>query len=151
MNKLVKRVDYATVAPEATNLLVEVEKYIAKTDIEVELRELIKIRASQINGCTFCLKMHTKKAREIGITNERIDCVAAYKDGEMYTEREKVALEFTEHVTQVYELGVPDDLYTRVRAHFSEKEFIDLIFVINQINNWNRVCIACGCIAKKES
>ncbi|HLS65451.1 MAG TPA: carboxymuconolactone decarboxylase family protein [Pseudogracilibacillus sp.] len=147
---MTKRVDYATVAPEATNLLVEMEKYIAKTDIEVELRELIKIRVSQINGCAFCLKMHTKEAREIGMTNERIDCVAAYDDGEMYTEREKVALEFTEYVTQVAEFGIPDDLYNRVREHFSEKDFIDLVFTINQIKNWNRVCIACGCIAKKE-
>lgn len=147
-----KRMNYASVAPTFINKLVEMEKFIKEhTEINMELFELIKIRVSQINGCTFCLHLHTKEARKIGMTNERIDCVAAYQDGEMYTEREKVALEFAERVTKIATYSVSDDLFNRVRKHFSEKEIVELLFIINQINNWNRICITCGCIAKKEA
>lgn len=146
-----KRVDYAKTAPTATKMLIEMEKYIAKTNIDFALRELIKIRASQINGCAFCLNMHTKEARAGGMTDQRIDCVAAFQDGEMYTEREKVALELTEQMTLIAECGVSDELYNRVREHFSEKDFVDLVFIINQINSWNRLSIATGNYAEQDT
>lgn len=146
-----KRVDYAKTAPTATKMLIEIEKYIAKTNIDFELRELIKIRASQINGCAFCLNMHTKEARAGGMTDQRIDCVAAFQDGEMYAEREKVALELTEQMTLIAEYGVSDELYNRVREHFSEKDFVDLVFIINQINTWNRLSIATGNYAEQDT
>lgn len=148
---LEKRFDYFSISPKATKLLIEMEKYIAQTNIDVELRELIKIRASQINGCAYCLNMHTKEARSIGMVDQRIDCVAAFRDGEMYTEKEKVALELTEHVTLVASKHVPDELYNRVREHFDERDFVDLIFIINQINSWNRLSIATGNFAARDN
>lgn len=144
------RVDYFDVSPDAAKMLVEMEKYIAKSNIDVELRELIKIRASQINGCAFCLNMHTKDAKTRGMSDQRINCVAAYWDAEMYSDAEKAALELTEHVTLVSTKRVPDELYNRVRAYFNEKDYVDLIFIINQINNWNRLSIATGHFAAKD-
>ena len=120
------------------------------TAIEQKLCELIKIRASQINGCAFCLNMHTADARKMGETEQRLYCVSAWKECEFYTEAEKVALELTEYVTLIPTKRVPDELYQRVRAHYDEKQYVDLILIINQINNWNRISIAMGNIATEK-
>lgn len=139
-----QRINYLEVAPEALNIMMEMEKYTKYTGIDRKLRELIKIRASQINGCAFCLNMHTSDARKMGETEQRLYCVSAWRECDFYTDAEKVALELTEDVTLVPTKGVPDGLYNRARIHFSEKDYVDLVVLINQINSWNRLSIAMG-------
>ncbi|MEH7481650.1 carboxymuconolactone decarboxylase family protein [Neobacillus drentensis] len=139
-----QRINYLEVAPEALNIMMEMEKYTKSTGIDRKLRELIKIRASQINGCAFCLNMHTSDARKMGETEQRLYCVSAWEECDFYTDAEKVALELTEHVTLVPTKRVPDDLYNRVRIYFSEKDYVDLVILINQINSWNRLSISMG-------
>src|SRR4051812_37695186 len=142
--KLEQRIDYYNVAPEALKIMMEMEKYTKTTGIDRKLRELIKIRASQINGCAYCLNMHTADARKMGETEQRIYCVSAFLECEFYTEAEKVALELAEHVTLIPTKRVPDELYQRVREHYDEKQYVDLVLIINQINSWNRISIAMG-------
>jgi AhpD family alkylhydroperoxidase len=144
-----QRINYLEIAPEALNIMMEMEKYTKTTGINRKLRELIKIRASLINGCAFCINMHTSDARKMGETEQRLFCVSAWEDCDFYTEAEKVALELTEHVTLIPTKRVPDELYNRVRSHFSEKDYVDLIMLINQINNWNRLSISMGNFATK--
>ena len=139
-----QRINYMELAPEALNIMMEMEKYTKSTAIDRKLRELIKIRASQINGCAFCINMHTTDARKMGETEQRLYCVSAWRDCDFYTDAEKVALELTEHVTLVPTKGVHDDIYDRVRIHFSEKDYVDLVILINQINSWNRLSISMG-------
>lgn len=138
------RINYYEVAPDALKIMMEMEKYTKSTGIDRKLRELVKIRASQINGCAFCINMHTSDARKMGETEQRLYCVSAWSDCDFYTDAEKLALELTEHVTLVPTKHVPDDLYNRVRIQFSEKEYVDLVILINQINSWNRLSISMG-------
>ncbi|KAA9022918.1 carboxymuconolactone decarboxylase family protein [Niallia endozanthoxylica] len=142
-----QRVDYYNVAPEALKIMMEMEKYTKTTGIDRKLRELLKIRASQINGCAYCINMHTADARKMGETEQRLYCISAWKECEFYTEAEKVALELTEHVTLIPTKRVPDVLYNRVRRHYTEKEYVDLVILINQINSWNMISISMGNIA----
>jgi AhpD family alkylhydroperoxidase len=142
--KLKHRIDYNNVVPAALNIMMEMEKYTKTTGIDRKLRELIKIRASQINGCAYCLNMHTADARKMGETEQRIYCVSAWEECEFYTDAEKVALELTEYVTLISTKRIPEELYQRVRKHYDEKEYVDLILIINQINSWNRISIAMG-------
>jgi AhpD family alkylhydroperoxidase len=148
--KLEQRIDYYNVAPEALKLMMEMEKYTKTTGIDRKLRELIKIRASQINSCAYCLNMHTADARKMGETEQRIYCVSAWEECEFYTEAEKVALELTEYVTLIPTKRVPDELYQRVRKHYDEKQYVDLVLIINQINSWNRISIAMGNTAAEK-
>lgn len=143
-------IPYSEIAPDAFNLMVEMEKYTKSVGIDRKLRELIKIRASQINGCAYCLNMHTVEARKMGETEQRLYCVGTWKECTFYTDAEKVALELTEHVTEIAKKRVPDELYRRVREHFSEKEYVNLVFLINQINNWNRLSISMGNLATEN-
>lgn len=145
-----QRVLYYEIAPAGMEIMMEMEKYTKTTAIERKLRELIKIRASQINGCAFCLNMHTADARKMGETEQRLYCVSAWKECEFYTEAEKVALELTEHVTLIPTKRVPDELYQRVREHYDEKQYVDLVLIINQINSWNRISIAMGSTAAEK-
>lgn len=138
------RINYYDIAPDAINIMVEMEKYTKKTGIDRKLRELVKIRASQINGCAYCLNMHTTDARKMGETEQRIYCLNAFKECTFYTEAEKTALELTEHVTLIPERRVPDALYNRVREYFNKKDYVDLVIIINQINSWNRLAISMG-------
>jgi AhpD family alkylhydroperoxidase len=145
-----QRVPYYEIAPDGMKIMMDMEKYTKMTAIERKLRELIKIRASQINGCAYCLNMHTADARKMGETEQRIYCVSAWKECEFYTEAEKVALELTEHVTLIPTKRVPDELYQRVREHYDEKQYVDLVLIINQINSWNRISIAMGNTATEK-
>jgi AhpD family alkylhydroperoxidase len=146
--KLKQPVDYLTVAPKGINIMMEMEKYTITTEIDRKLGELIKIRVSQINGCAFCLNMHVVDARKLGETEQRINCVSAWEDCEFYTEAEKVALELAEHVTSISTKRVPEELYQRVRNFYDEREYVDLVLIINQINSWNRISISMGNTAK---
>lgn len=138
------RIQYQKVAKEKVNILYEMEKQLKKASIDRHLQELVKIRASQINGCAFCLAMHTSDARKLGISEEEIYLLNAWHDTNIYSEKIKLALELTEAITLITQGGVSDSLYQRVREAYSEEEYTDLVFVINQINFWNRLSISMG-------
>jgi AhpD family alkylhydroperoxidase len=145
-----QRIAYYDVAPNAMKIMMDMEKYTKSSGIERKLRELIKIRVSQINGCAFCINMHTSEARKMGETEQRIYCLNAWTECDFYTPEEKVAFELTEHITLIPTKRVPDDLYKRVREHYDEKQYVDLVLIINQINSWNRISIAMGNTATKN-
>lgn len=147
---LEQRIDYYNLAPEAMKIMMEMEKYTKTTGLDRKLRELIKIRASQINGCAYCINMHTADARKMGETEQRLYCISAWRECTFYSEAEKAALELTEHITLIPAKRVPDELYQRVREHYDEKQYIDLVLIINQINSWNRISIAMGNVATEK-
>src|SRR5699024_7270861 len=120
-----QRVSYYEIASEGMKIIMDMEKYTKMTTIDQKLRELIKIRVSKINGCAFCLNMHTADARKMGETEQRIYCISAWDECEFYTKAEKVALELAEHVTLISTRRVPDELYQRVREHYDEKQYVD--------------------------
>lgn len=110
--------------------------------LDRRLYELVKIRASQMNGCAYCLDMHTKDARAMGETEQRIYALSAWRETPFFSERERAALEWTEAVTRVGDTHVPDDIYARVRGHFEEAELVSLTMGVVVINSWNRLAIA---------
>ena len=136
------RFDYAKVAPGANEAMRGLERYARTSGLEHSLIELVKIRASQLNGCAYCLDMHTKDARAAGETEQRLYVVAAWREAPFYTERERVALEWAEALTVLGRDGVSDALYDRARRVFSELELANLTMAIIAINGWNRLSIA---------
>ncbi len=134
-----QRLDYKTLAPDAFKAMLGVEMYVHKSGLENSLLELVKTRASQINHCAWCLDMHTKDARALGETEQRLYLVSAWREAHCYTDRERAALALTEAVTEIAGHGVPDAVYDEVRRHFSEKETVDLLVAIIAINGWNRL------------
>lgn len=141
---MAQRFNYNANPSEGLKLLYEMEEVINKSSISKTIRELIKIRASQINKCAFCLNMHTAEARKLGETEQRLYCLNAWEECDFYTDEEKAALELTEHITLITNHGVPNSLYQHVRTFFSEEQYFELIIIIGQINTWNRVSIAMG-------
>ncbi len=137
------RMDYKTVAPEGYQAMAKLEHYVRHSGLEPSLLELVKTRASQINGCAFCLDMHTKDARAAGETEQRLHTLSAWHETPFFTDRERAALAWTEAVTRVADTHVPDDVYEQARKHFSEKELVDLTLAVVAINGWNRLAIAC--------
>jgi len=117
------------------------EAPLHNTSLEPALRELIKVRASQLNGCAYCLDMHTKDARAHGETEQRLYALNAWRETPFFTDRERAALEWTEHLTLLASKGISDELFERVREHFSEEETIHLTLAVVQINSWNRLVI----------
>ena len=136
------RLDYAKVAPGALAAMRGVEDYVHASGLERPLLELVKVRASQINGCAYCLDMHTKDARAAGEKEQRLYAVAAWREAPFFTERERAALAWAEAVTRVGKTHVPDDVYELARSQFSEKELVDLTMAVVAINGWNRLAIA---------
>ncbi len=136
-----QRLSYSRTAPEATDILRTLESYVHKCGLEPGLLELIKLRASQINGCAYCIDMHTKDARTQGESEQRLYGVSAWREAPFYSERERAALAWTEAITLVSRDQVPDEVYQRARQQFSEKELVDLTFAILTINSWNRLAI----------
>lgn len=137
-----QRLEYDKIAPKALMALRDLEKYILGTNLERGIFELIKIRASQINGCAFCLDMHTKDARKAGETEQRIYALPAWRETAFYSERERAALEWTETVTLISEKGAPDDVYARVSESFNAEDLVALTMAIVAINGWNRLAIS---------
>lgn len=137
------RVNYYQVAPKAAQCLINLEAYLKECGLERMLTHLIKMRVSQINGCAYCLDMHSKDLRAHGETEQRIYGLNAWRETHYYTPRERAALELAEAVTLIASHHISDELYTQVREEFTEKEFVDLLFVIAAINSWNRIAIAC--------
>jgi AhpD family alkylhydroperoxidase len=122
--------------------MLNLQQEVDSSGLDRTLRELVKIRASQINGCAYCLDMHTKDARAMGETEQRIYALNAWRETPFYTDRERAALEWTETVTRVADTHVPDDVYERVREHFNESELVALTFAVVAINAWNRLATA---------
>src|SRR3954453_22428399 len=118
------------------------EEPLRNSGLEPALRELVKTRASQINGCAYCIDMHTKDARAQGETEQRLYALSAWRETPFYTDRERAALEWTEQLTLIAEKGVPDELFAGMREHFSEEELIALTLAVVQINGWNRLAIS---------
>lgn len=139
-----KRLDYYTIGSEGMDIMMNMEKYTKKSAINRKLRELIKIRVSQINGCAYCLNLHTTDARKMGETENRIYCLSTWSECDFYSAEEKVALQLAEHITLIPTKRVSDDLYQQVRKYYDEKQYVDLVLIINQINSWNRISIAMG-------
>ncbi|MDV3310023.1 MAG: carboxymuconolactone decarboxylase family protein [Cyclobacteriaceae bacterium] len=137
-----ERLNYKDVSPNAIKAMRGVEKYVRESGLERSLYELVKIRASQINGCAYCIDMHTKDARIAGETEQRIYALSAWRETPFYSERERAALAWTEALTLISENDVPDDLYETVSKQFSEKEMVDLTMAIIAINGWNRLAIS---------
>lgn len=135
------RLQYASLAPEPLKIMRDLENYIANCGLEPSLIELVKTRVSQINGCAFCLDMHTKDARAQGETEQRLYMLSAWRESPFYTDRERAALAWAEAVTLIPQ-GVSDELYAETLKHFSEKELVNLNWAVVAINGWNRQAIS---------
>lgn len=136
-----ERLDYTKVEPEAFKAMLKLEEYVENSGLSRILYELVKVRASQINGCAYCLDMHTKDARNTGGTEQRLYTLSAWRETPFYTERERAALAWTEALTLISENEVQDELYQEVSKHFNEQERIALSMAIVAINGWNRLAI----------
>ncbi len=135
------RLSYTKVAPGAYTVMSQLQRYVDNSGLEKSLLELVKLRASQINGCAYCIDMHTKDARANGETEQRLYGLSAWHEAPFYTDRERAALLWTETVTLVSETHIPDDVYEAARKQFDEKEIVDLTMAIVAINGWNRLAI----------
>ena len=136
------RIDYRKFAQGALNPIFALEKYIAESGLEPKLVHLVKMRASQINGCAYCLDMHSIDARAAGETEQRLYTLDAWRETPFFTDRERAALAWTEAVTLIAQTHAPDDVYADLQKHFTEKEIVDLTFVVGTINLWNRLAIS---------
>ncbi len=134
-----ERLNFKRLVPAAYRAMLALESYVHETGLESSLLELVKMRASQINGCAYCLDMHSKDARAAGETEQRLFVLNAWREAPFYTDRERAALAWTEAVTLVNESHVPEDVYQQARAHFSEEELVNLTIAIVAINGWNRL------------
>jgi AhpD family alkylhydroperoxidase len=137
-----ERIQYMKVAPEAFQAMLGLERYLHQCGLEESLLHLIKLRASQINGCAYCLDMHWKDLKAIGESDQRLYELNAWQEAPFYSDRERAALAWTEAVTQLADTHVPDEVYEQVRGAFSEKELADLTLAVATINAWNRLAIA---------
>jgi AhpD family alkylhydroperoxidase len=136
------RMDYASVAAGLRPVLLGLDNYVRQSGLDRSLLELVKLRASLINGCAYCVDMHTKIARSMGETEQRLYAIGVWRETPFYSEHEGAALAWTEAVTLVSVDQVPDAVYDLARAHFSDKDLIDLTAAIVAINAWNRLAIA---------
>jgi AhpD family alkylhydroperoxidase len=139
---LSQRINYIQQSPELFKKLVELNMLLKKGPIEESILALVSLRASQINGCGFCVDMHVKEAHIHGERELRLHHVAIWRESTLFSPRERAALAWTEALTRLPEHGVPDDVYDRVRTQLSEKELSDLTFAVMAINAWNRVNVA---------
>lgn len=136
-----ERMDYGSAAPGLMKAMNALQTFADTSSLEKSLLELIRIRASQINGCAYCLDMHTKDARAAGETEQRIYTLSAWRETPFFTDRERAALEWTEALTLIASSHITDELFDRVRQHFTEKELAELSGAIIMINGWNRLAI----------
>jgi AhpD family alkylhydroperoxidase len=136
------RIDYWKTAPEALKAMLGLQKYILQSGLEPRLVKLVELRASLLNGCAYCVDMHTKDSRVLGESEQRLYAVPVWRETPFFSERERAALAWTEAVTDVGRTGVPDSAYDDVRAWFSEAETVELTMVIVTINGWNRLSVS---------
>lgn len=136
------RIEYLRDAPGAIEAMNGLERYLTNSGLELSLLELVKLRASQINGCAYCIDRHTKDARAHGEREQRLYALNAWRETPFYSERERAALAWTEAVTLVADGHVPDEVYESVRQQFTEQELVDLTVAVVAINGWNRFAIS---------
>ncbi|WP_042261732.1 carboxymuconolactone decarboxylase family protein [Paraburkholderia heleia] len=137
-----QRLDFFKANPNAIQALLSLEEQIGKSTLEKSLTELVRLRASQVNGCAFCVDMHATDARKGGETDRRLAAVVVWRETPFFTDRERAALEWTEAVTLVSRHHVPDELWKAVKPHFSDAEIVDLTLLVSAINTWNRLAIS---------
>ena len=135
------RLDYQRIAPGAVQAMLALEAYVRQSGLERSLLHLIKIRSSQINGCAFCLDMHTREARADGESEGRLYLLDAWREAPEYSDRERAALAWTEAVTLVADGHVPDEVYRFASQQFTDKELVDVTMAVIAINGWNRLSI----------
>ncbi len=135
------RLSYSQVAPLGFEAMRALERYVDTCGLEPALLELVRLRASQINGCAYCIDIHTRTARAAGESEQRLYALSAWRETPFYTERERAALSWTEAVTCVEDAHVPDEVYAAARAYFGEKELVDLTLASVSVNGWNRLAI----------
>jgi AhpD family alkylhydroperoxidase len=135
------RIKYQTTAADTYQALLGVHQHLTKVFPDAKLRALIDLRVSQINGCAFCLDMHANEARHAGESQQRLDCLAAWREAPFFTDRERAALAWAESLTLIADTHAPDEVYAEVKKHFADKELVDLTAAIGMINLWNRLGI----------
>lgn len=135
------RLDYAAAAPDLLKAMLGLETALAASSLEPALRELVKIRASQLNACAFCLEMHTREALAAGEDPTRLHVLAAWRESPLFSDRERAALAWTEQLTRLSEKGAPDAAFAPVRAAFDDRGLAELTFLIGAINTWNRLSV----------
>lgn len=150
------RLDYRKVLPQATRAMSQLERVVDASSLEPTLRELIKLRASQINGCAYCVDMHTKDALAIGEDPQRLHLVAVWREAPVFSARERAALDWTESLTLLAATGAPDDVYAEVARQFTPQEQVALTLAIVAINGWNRLAVGFrqpvgGYVSKRRS
>ncbi len=139
---MTQRMNYTQASPDGFKAMRQLQEHVETCGLEHKLLELVKMRASQINGCAYCLDMHSKDARAAGETEQRLYVLNAWREAPFYSERERAALAWTEALTRIADShGVPDALYDEVRKQFSDKELADLSLAVIAINGWNRLAI----------
>jgi AhpD family alkylhydroperoxidase len=139
-----QRLDFAKASPAAYKALLGIENYVRESGLEHSLLELVKLRASQINGCGFCVDMHARDARQAGETERRLYAVAAWRETPFFSPRERAALAWTEALTRLSQQPALDADFVALREHFSEREMVDLSLAISAINSWNRLAVGFG-------
>lgn len=133
------RLAYWSAAPEALKAMSGVGEYIRKSGLDMKLVDFVYLRVSQINGCAYCCDIHSHDLRKAGETDQRIDCLAGWRESSFYTDRERAALGWAESLTKVIETHADDEAYAAARAAFNDKELADLTFAISLMNAWNRI------------
>jgi AhpD family alkylhydroperoxidase len=136
------RIDYSKVAPGASKGISTINAYVDTSGLETVLLKMVDLRASQINGCAYCLDMHANELRELGEPQQRLDVLGAWRETSLFSERERAALAWTEAVTNISDGHASDEVYAETLKHFTDKELVDLTAEIVAINGWNRFCIA---------
>ena len=139
---MTQRLNYGAASVAGMKAMLGLQRHVDNCGLEHSLLELVKTRASQINGCAYCIDMHTKDARTYGESEQRLYGLSAWREAPFYSDRERAALAWAEAVTLVSESHVPDDVYAQARDHFTEKELVDLTLAIIAINSWNRLAIS---------
>jgi AhpD family alkylhydroperoxidase len=145
---MIGRIDYYEINPKATNGLAAIDKHI--TSIDKRLRALVELRVSQINGCVYCIDLHSRQAREEGESQQRLDCLVAWEECPFFTESERAAFAWAEALTHVSRTHAPDDVYETLRRFYPEQEIVDLTFIISVMNAWNRIAIGMHSLPDKR-
>ena len=142
------RLDFYKASPESAKAMIALEGAVVKSGLEPELLELVKLRASQINGCAYCVDMHSTDARKRGETERRLHAVAVWRESPFFTERERAALAWTESLTLIAQTRAPDADYEWLSSQFDEEERVKLTLAINAINGWNRLAVGFRSVSK---
>jgi AhpD family alkylhydroperoxidase len=136
-----ERLDYAEAAPQGYRAIAALDHYVEHCGLDPLLLTLVQMRASQLNGCSYCLDMHSKDARAMGESEQRLYALNAWRDAPFYTDRERAALQWTEEITLISQAHAPNVAYEDVRRHFNEEELVNLTLAVATVGAWNRLCI----------